>query len=287
MQDKEHVSRGREIKGVEQVQAQQELASLDSQQGRQTNKLERASHDTAKLWKWIQEHKDMFEMEVYGPPMITCSVKDPSYTDAVEALFPRTAFFTITTQCYNDDVKLVKATKTLRLSDVRHAIAGSAMRDPPFSKEELQGFGLDAWAADLIEGPIPVLNMLFGGSKATAVGLRELDDSQFERIVQSRQIPKFVNGNQVCTTTYRHEYNQSSTVTRPVQPAKYWTDTPVDETARSQIEEKMAALEAEFNMIQDEKVRPLRQKMARLKSRLGDLKDEIVSRVGTPSPWIC
>lgn len=44
------------------------------------------SPDTFRAWDYYKSHKDEFEAEVLGPPILTCSIKDPNYADAVESL---------------------------------------------------------------------------------------------------------------------------------------------------------------------------------------------------------
>jgi len=42
----------------------QELAAFDTQEGKQLNKLEQVSKDTATAWKWVQANRDKYENEV-------------------------------------------------------------------------------------------------------------------------------------------------------------------------------------------------------------------------------
>lgn len=87
-------------------EANQELAEFDTQEGQQLNNLALKSQHTAKAWKWVQEHLEEFEQEVYGPPMISCSMKDPKYAMVVESLLARNDFLVITAQNTNDSKKL-------------------------------------------------------------------------------------------------------------------------------------------------------------------------------------
>jgi hypothetical protein len=37
---------------------------------------------TLKAYRWLLENQSKFEKEVFGPPIVTCSITDPKYADA-------------------------------------------------------------------------------------------------------------------------------------------------------------------------------------------------------------
>jgi hypothetical protein len=78
------------------------ISNMNSQEGQQATRLARLSPDTAKAWKWVQENQQLFSMEIFGPPLITCSVKNPDYLNQIESLFQKTNFCAITVQCKAD-----------------------------------------------------------------------------------------------------------------------------------------------------------------------------------------
>ena len=60
------------------------LRLLESQAGQRETLLRKISYDTYKAWQWIQENRDKFEAQVYGPAMIECNVTNPRYADIIE-----------------------------------------------------------------------------------------------------------------------------------------------------------------------------------------------------------
>lgn len=64
------------------------LRELNSKAGQQNEKLARINRDTARAWNWIQKNQNLFEKQVFGPPMLQCSVKNPRDVDMVESLIP-------------------------------------------------------------------------------------------------------------------------------------------------------------------------------------------------------
>lgn len=71
--------------------------------------LRNQSIDTFRAWEYYKSHRDDFEQEVFGPPILTCSVKEPKYADAVESLLSQTDKKALVCQTKNDYRRLVDA----------------------------------------------------------------------------------------------------------------------------------------------------------------------------------
>jgi chromosome segregation ATPase len=274
---------GRDIR-AEQERTKEALADFNSQAGKQVNKIAQYSKDTARAWKWVQENRDKFEKEVYGPPLITCSVKDPRYTDLIEALFQQSNVLTITAQTQADYKTLVNQfhSSEMKLAEVRIQTSiqslAETMNPPQASAEQLRELGLDGWAIDFIDGPEPVLAMLCNDVQAhrSAVTLRELKDEQHQRINNSG-ISSFLTRSTMFRITRRREYGPSATSTRTssITPAKYFVDGVVDTSGRREIEEKLEALNKEFEEKKGE-INDLRTEMQKLVSTRQDkAKDQV------------
>lgn len=65
--------------------------------------------DTFRAWEYYKNHRGDFEQEVFGPPILTCSVKEPKYADAVESLLNPTDKKALVCQTKNDYRTLVNA----------------------------------------------------------------------------------------------------------------------------------------------------------------------------------
>ncbi|RAL65963.1 hypothetical protein DID88_005624 [Monilinia fructigena] len=185
-------NKGRDLR-AEQEKAKQALVDFDSQAGKQINKIAQQSRDTATAWKWVQDNQDKFEKEVYGPPLITCSVKDPRYTDAVESLFHQNNMLTITAQTQADYNRLNDQfhSAEMRLAEVRIQTSTQTLAEtigrPAATIAQLNSLGLEGWVIDFIDAPEPVLAMLCNDVRAhkTAVTLQDITEEQYERIIRS------------------------------------------------------------------------------------------------------
>ncbi|TAQ88168.1 hypothetical protein B7494_g3479 [Chlorociboria aeruginascens] len=264
--------------------ANDDLAAFDTQEGQLMSKLDRTSRDTAKAWKWVQENQDQFEKEVYGPPMITCSIKDPRYIDVIESLFQTNNFLTITAQTKADFNKLNhQLLEVMRLSHVTLRSTPDLLSDlesSGISSQDFQRYGFDAWALDLIDGPETVLAMLCDNAhiNKTPVSIREMSEAQYNMAVQNDALSKWACGKTSYSVSRRREYGPSamSTMTRSIRPAQAWTDQPVDNTEKRRLEERLKSLTEEFESLKEQS-KPIKDKMESLKEQAVQKQEVIVA----------
>ena len=264
--------------------AEQELASFDTQQGQQMNKLEGVSKDTAAAWKWIQDNLNDFEEEVYGPPMISCSVKDSKYTDAVESLLRRGDFLCITAQTSSDLKKLSNQFYgEMRLTDITLRTNEESILEEPrdLSSEEMQRYGMEGWAIDFLDGPGPVLGMLCDSARLqkSAVTLRDITEEQYNLIIQEKKLNRWTTGMHSYNVARRSEYGPLavSTTTKAIKRAEYWTDRPVDTSVRRDLERSINELTTAFNELKGQ-ADLFKQKKADMENRAKEITQEIVSQ---------
>lgn len=282
VEEKELIDRGK--KNRQETEAtKQKLAALDSQEGQQLSRVEQMSRDTATAWKWIQEHQGDFEQEVYAPPLISCSIKDPRYTAAIESLMTKSEILAITAQTRNDLKKLSdQLYGTMKLGDITIRCVSETLAEhdaPPLPAAQLERFGLDGWALDYIDGPEPVLSMLCSsrGINKSAVSLRDITEDQHNMLLQTR-CRCWVVASHCYRTNVRAEYGPqaTSTTTKSVSAPRFWTDRPVDSSAKRELEENQRNLWAAFTALK-EQITPLRTKIAELQATCKDLTEEAVS----------
>ncbi|KAF9884458.1 Structural maintenance of chromosomes protein 5 [Aspergillus nanangensis] len=199
-------------------QAEQQLQSLDSASGRQENKLKQASFDSFRAYQWLQQNQDKFEKEVFGPPIVTCSVKEPKYANAIESLLQRTDFTAFTTQTRGDFKTLQQALSiNMKLHDIsiRTSSVPLSTFAAPTSEEEVKALGFDGWAIDYITGPEPVLALLCSENRLhqTPISLQDISDEQYNRM-ESGSISSWVAGKQSYMVMRRREYGPGATSTR-------------------------------------------------------------------------
>ncbi|KAJ5887501.1 hypothetical protein N7495_007542 [Penicillium taxi] len=281
------------IQELERVkgQAQAELDNLNSKSGQQEAKLAALSRDSLKAYRWLLQNQDKFEKEVFGPVVVTCSVKDPKYSDAVENLLNRSDMTAFTTQSLNDFRTLQKALNVdMKLHDISIRTSTLTLNDralqPPISTEQLQELGFDGWAHDLISGPEPVIAMLCSekGASQTPVSSQDISDEAFDRLESGsvHGVNIWMAGRKLYQVTRRKEYGDKakSTKVRDLRPAKSWTSKPVDASHKQQFLDTIRACEAEeadikINLRAEvEAMTELRATRDRLDSEMEEIQEE-------------
>ncbi|KAJ5180084.1 hypothetical protein N7492_003294 [Penicillium capsulatum] len=254
------------------VEAERQLKHLDSQSGQQEHKLRRASPDSFKAYQWVLENQHRFQKEVYGPPMVTCSITDPKYADIIESLFQRSDFMAFTTQSREDFITLQQALyKELKLHDITIRTCTTAMdrMRAPLSDSEIQRLGFDGWAKDYLNAPQPVLAMLCNdnGLHQIPVSVTENSPDVYTYLENQSAINCWVEGRTFHRTTRRREYNNAtSTLTRDLKPAQVWTSQPLDVSLKQQYQD-------DIDKFEDEKAK-LEEKHNSMRTALLHLRDD-------------
>ncbi|KAK3393065.1 SMC5-like protein [Podospora didyma] len=260
----------------EQNNYAQEINELESQQGQLFNQLKSHSSDVAKGWRWLKENQGEFEKEVFGPPMLTCSVKDKRYSDLVQSMLQQDDFLCFTAQTKDDHRKLSSQFyDKMGLSvTIRSCFTPFGSFKSPMSREQLANFGLDGFVIDYLEGPEPVLAMLCSEKRAhaSAVALADVSDNQFNVIQQAEQINQFAAGRQVYRITRRREYGPGAVSTRVTlfQKGRFWTDQPVDMSEKTELQRKLDRVTTEV-----EDMKPKYKEMADRRKELMKTCNEI------------
>lgn len=271
-------------KKQEKTQIRAQLEGLATEEGRQLNYMNKNHVDAAQAWEWIQANQDKFEQEVLGPPMITCSLKDEQYSDQVQAMMNKDDFICFTTQTSNDHKTLShQVYKVMSLSVVlRSCSADLQSFQPPISRDEAREVGLDGFALDYIEGPGPVLAMLcsLSGIHRSGVSLNEHNDAQYERLLNSGTINNWVAGQQSFAVRRRREYGPQAmtTVTKTIQPGKFWSDQPVDGSEKNDLSRRLSEVEESIDALRPGWAQ-LTERSKNVETQLGDIDQRIVSHV--------
>jgi hypothetical protein len=267
-------------------EAELRLKNLDSAAGQQENKLERASPDSFKAYKWILENQDKFEKEVYGPPIVTCSVTDSKFADAVESIFQKTDFVSFTTQTPGDFRTLQRQLNgEMRLHDITIKTCSIPLDrfTAPMPNDQLRRLGgFDGWAKDFLAGPDPVIAMLCSEKNlhALPIGLRDNTDEEFNRL-ENGTLSSWVSGKNSFQVARRREYgpDAKSTRVRHVEQAKVWTSQPVDQTLKHQLEEQISGMKAQFEDLKQQ-VKSEESRGLRIKEDIDQiLRDTVILRI--------
>lgn len=254
---------------------------MNSQQGKNLAKLKATHADAARGWEWLLENQDQFQKEVFGPPMLTCSITDKKYSDQIQSLLNQDDFICFICQTPSDHKKLSNQFYGQMGIAVPIRTCGSDFSSfqPAIPGDRLRELGLDAYAIDYIEGPEPVLAMLCAERKLHLSGVAQQDitNIQYEQLMAAERIPQWAAGKRVYRVARRREYGPSatSTSTRTIMPGRFWTDQPVDDSERAAIERQMKEIQQEVNVIKQEGIE-IKEKRRGLAEREDEVRREIV-----------
>ncbi|KAK5663218.1 hypothetical protein OQA88_6636 [Cercophora sp. LCS_1] len=270
-------------KQQEMKELEANLEQLESQQGQRLNHLRRLSPDAATGWEWLQENQDKFEKEVFGPPMLTCTVKDPQYNDLVQSMMRFPDFLCFTAQSINDHTKLSDYFyKELKLSvTIRTATRPFSSFQSPMPKELLARLGFEGYAIDYVDAPEPVLAMLCAESKlhTSPIARAQPSEAQLDQAMQTDAISQFAAGSTTYRVTRRREYGPGAVTTTilKMRQAQFWKDDAVDASEKDEILEKIAAVREEvkdFVRLFKEEV----QRMKDLETEKKKMQEELAER---------
>lgn len=260
-----------------------DLESLDTQEGQQLSFMRRHFPELATAWDWVQEHQGEFEKEVFGPPMLCCSVRDERYSNSVQALLQNDDFLCFTAQTKNDYKKLTNQLyREMSLSAViRTCLQPLAAFRSPVNIDEAQSLGLDGFALNYLDGPEPVLAMLCAEKRLhqSGISLREHTDDEYEKLVHNGKINQWAAGKQQYIVRRRKEYgpNAMTTVAKRIQPGRFWTSQPVDSQEKVELNRQLTEVSGEAEVLKSE-YKDLRQKNDPLEEQKGDIQRKIVSQ---------
>lgn len=263
--------------------AEQQLRTLESSAGQQEAKLKQISPDSFRAYRWVSENRDKFEKEVFGPPIVTCSITDPKYADAIESLFQRTDLTAFTTQTRNDFRTLQKWLNTkMKLHDISIKTCSVALETctPPMSDDEIRSLGMETWARNCLTGPDPVLAMLCNENRLhqTPISLGDISDDQYNRI-RNGSLSSYVAGRSNYQITRRREYGPDavSAKCKPVRPARVWTSQPIDLAAKRELESNIRMRKMELDELQKQ-LDADKDEISGIKAQFSMLDEQKVSR---------
>ncbi|KAK3363537.1 SMC5-like protein [Lasiosphaeria hispida] len=232
----------------EKTRVMQNIEALKSAQGLLEVQLRKISSDAAKGWEWLKENQNQFEKEVFGPPMLSCSVSDRRFSQLVQSQLGHNDFLCFTAQTKNDHKKLSdQFYNRMRITvTIRTCLTSYNSFQPPLPNAELRALGFDGYVTDFLEGPEPVLAMLCAEKRVhqSAVGLRQLSDEQFDRVQEGEKITHFACGNKLHRIIRRREYGPTAVTTKttPIQQGRFWTDQPIDAAEKAELDRKLREL---------------------------------------------
>jgi hypothetical protein len=263
-----------------------QLGQLNTQSGKQANLLARASPHTAAAWKWFLENKNTLQLqgEVYGPPIITCSIQDPQYVQAIESQMRKGDFLGITCTNGEDQTLLMdkftgsEASGNLGLHDIflRTSPKPLSSYQPLVDREKIKDFGFEGYLVDYIQGPDTVIAMLCDNARLDKIAFARtsISDQQHENAITAR-LQTFVSGRETFKITTRREYGATSTSVTQLKKAQYFTDQPANTEDRRKLEEDLKFNQQESLELQ-EQLNEMKQEKVQLQEQTNDARQQRV-----------
>ena len=281
LEEQKSLDLSRKEKRAEVKSAQDRIDSLDSQVGQQNLKLSNINSDAFKAWEFIQKNQNKFEKQVFGPPIVECSVKDLNFVHMVETVIQSGDLTALTVQTKRDFDMLHRILheelKLVRLS-IRTVTVGLERFAPPtIDQTTMNRYGFSGWVLDYLKGPEPVLAMLCESSRIHQTGISPKDTStdQYNLLVNS-PIGSWVTPKSFYRITRRREYGPGATSTqvRGLKQAQVWTDQPVDMTIKRELQENINSWNEEITAC-EQKIADLDSKRKRLVTQRIELESEM------------
>lgn len=235
---------------------QKQAEALDTREGQQLVALRRLDADAAKAWEWLQDHQDEFEKEVFGPPLLTCSVKDDRFSDHIQAMLQKRDMVCFTAQTKADQAKLSQQfIREMGLSVSLRTFSGSM--DEFRAPARAEDFGFDGFAVDFLDGPPLLLAQLCSSNMLhkSGVSLKELTDAQYQKLDAQEDIKCWASDRTLYKRTHRKEYGDAgkSTTSKDIQVATFWKDQPVDSAERTELRDSRLLVKKEMTELIDQK----------------------------------
>lgn len=226
---------------------------LDTQSGKQTSLLQKHSPHTAQAWDWFLKHEAQLPLKgkVYGPPILTCSISDPKYVDAIESQM-RLGDVVAITFTDKDDQQLLLRKFThkdeLGLHGVHLRTSPKPLSafQPPVPNAQLAQYGFEGYLRDYVTGPEPVIAMLCDNVRLNRIAYtsKSITEQQHEHAAVS-PIQSWVSARETFKITTRREYGVSSTSVNHLKKGQYFIDQPVNSDEKMQLDEQLRDLSRE------------------------------------------
>ncbi|KAH7122283.1 hypothetical protein B0J11DRAFT_531081 [Dendryphion nanum] len=257
-----------------------ERTKMNTQSGQLASRLQNISRDTAQGWDWFENNKPTLKLhgKVEGPPILTCSITDPKFAQAVESSLKAVDITAITCTDSRDarflSNKLIGELGLHQVS-IRTIPQPLAYYRHPVTPEELAGYGLAGWLLNYMQGPDAVLAMLCdsAGLHRIAFTPDSLSDEQ-HKAIESGRITQWIAGTQKFKITRRREYGQSSNSVSDLGNVKYFTNQPVDTDNSRLLEQAIQDLERDIAQIKTQH-EALKPQYLQARSDVKDAKSEI------------
>ncbi|ODV89934.1 hypothetical protein CANCADRAFT_1669 [Tortispora caseinolytica NRRL Y-17796] len=196
------------------TQLESEIASPVRLLNAQLGLLEKYNEKyTAQALKWLNNNTDEFQGNVFAPPLISASW-DNNRARIISSLVNQATMVSFVCENQSDFEKFSELVLDQQGYNVNlKCVSNGSLSDikTPCDTAELQKYGFDCWAIDLIEAPTPVKVMLAENSQLsyTAVSFKGLSREQLDSARQVKKDGRLVFRNIISGNSF-HQVKISS-----------------------------------------------------------------------------
>ncbi|KAJ8519683.1 hypothetical protein ONZ45_g3400 [Pleurotus djamor] len=229
------------------------LGQLDDVNTQKFQRFAKFDADHAEAVKWLRANRDKFEQEIFEPPMLTVTIPNAQYTNAVEALFSFNTLKMFVMQNQRDfDTfnRYMHKDKVLGGRDVRINTwfkPGNQPSPPPLSEDELKQLGFDGYALKYVDYPEGMKWFLCESLQLhrSAIGLfKPIDvNKAMEAVTRMGPDGRGGNGATFIVGNIMHQVGRSrygrrtvTDMTRDIKRAWAFVGASVDQEAKSRAE---------------------------------------------------
>ncbi|KAG6836487.1 hypothetical protein H0H93_007586 [Arthromyces matolae] len=237
--------------------AQQELQRLDDINNIKMQNLQRWDKDCLAAVLWLRKNRNLFKMEVIEPAVLTLTVPNRPFANAVEANISGIQFRTFICQCKEDSDTFNKQINDDGVlgKDVRVAVwfrSPSRLQPPPMTREEMAQIGFDGYLLDYVDCPEGMRWWLQRelNFHRTAVSIRGVDVTQAMELVAR---PETGGGASFISRTTMNNVSRSaygqrnvSNISREIKAARTLGNVTVDPEVKRRIEGQISSFKQEL-----------------------------------------
>ncbi|TCD64231.1 Structural maintenance of chromosomes protein 5 [Steccherinum ochraceum] len=204
--------------------ANRSLRQLDNVAHQKLQTLQQMDPNCAKVVVWLRQNQDKFKMEVMEPPLLSVTVPNKAFAQAVESCFNNNQLKTFVMQC-DEDYRLFNRL----VCDSGEALGSKVavttwarphiqISQPSVTPETLQQLGFDGYALDFVKYPEGLARYLQAELQLhrTAVGRdpRKIDPTRAMDVFSMSGSARYIIGttiNNVSRSKYGKQLSQNST----------------------------------------------------------------------------
>ncbi|KAH9833821.1 uncharacterized protein C8Q71DRAFT_772688 [Rhodofomes roseus] len=261
------------------------LKQLDDASHRKLESLSRWDRDCGEAVRWLRQNQHRFKMEVFEPPMLSCTVPDNKLVHAVEACFNASQLKTFVAQCEDDyallNRLLIDTPDALGRSTRIHTWYRHQSGPPsaqPMTREEMQQIGFDGYALDFIKCPDGMrwfLENMNLHKTAIALNPNRANGNRAMELVTREGGGKYIIGN-VMNSVTRSRYGKRlpQNQTYNFGQARNLVSQAVDEDEKHRLEKLIKEARNKLDMCKEE-AEQLAKEDATIRAESKGFKDEL------------